>query len=197
MTENQKTTKGLIEESRNLRNIKKALEIAKQAPFRGEAEQANWAQDYVEMKDKSFSDYDASCAANVKEALRFKFKVEEALNNSTLQRCISRRKEMFFENEDLAHQRCVRDFGIRARLYGEKAFESETIQKLDSQYSALQREIIKIQWKPMDNKQPQEAEILARRKLRLPEGVSLTKTDEKPKKNQPCPTYMANPRNKS
>jgi hypothetical protein len=174
MTE-EKSTEELLKDAKMLIAWKKASA----GGWRSEQEQALWAADYMEFAQAGIGEPAITECCNLRESLRVQVQVEEALNNEALQRCIQHRKEMNFESEELAHERCIRDFALRARLFGEKAFESDTIRKLDEQYNDLKTEIFMLQTDCMSNayNDPQRAEILARRKLKLPEGISLTKSD--------------------
>ena len=184
MTEKEeKSVEQVLKESKELAKVTLSLDVAESGPWRSPEEVENWVKDHYEMTDQGIGEPAASDCANIRESIRLAAKVDSALIEEAMVRCIFKKTLIFGCSEDEAYRRCQNEFKICQDQRGEKPYESKTLADLDALYNKLNGEIIHFRYNCMDPQTPEQAEKLAREKLRLPKIITITK-DSEPKKER-------------
>jgi len=169
----------LIKESKSVMHHAMASVALEADPWRTPEDAEKWASDYYEMRDhQGCDDAAATESANVREATRFSGKVDQLLIEQAMNHCVKRRMEIYGSSEKEAKQKCTVDFKTCLEQRGEKAYESKTLADLDVLYRQLMSEIIHFMYNPkIEQQTPYNAERSARKKLGLPNIVTITKSE--------------------
>jgi len=183
MTENgEKSVEQVLKESKELTKVNLSLDVAESGPWRSPEEVELWVKDHYEMTDQGIGEPAASDCANIRESIRIAAKVDQALSEEAMNRCLRLQMGIFGLSEERAAQKCAYDFTKDRDQRGEKAYESRSLASLDELMRRLNSEISGFRYKPLDPKTPAESELLARQKLKLPKIITIMK-DEVPKKD--------------
>jgi hypothetical protein len=186
MTENgEKSVEQVLKESKELAKVTLSLDVAESGPWRSPEEVELWVKDHYEMTDQGIGEPAASDCANIRESIRIAAKVDQALSEEAMNRCLKLQTGIFGLSKEKAKQKCEYDFTKDHDQRGEKAYESRSLAGLVELMCKLNSEILgfRYNFKELKFQTPNEAEISARRKLGLPKIITITK-DETPKEDK-------------
>ena len=169
----------LIKESKNTMHHVRVSDALEADPWRTREDAEKWASDYDELREhQGADDATASEFANVRESIRFSAKIDQLLIEQAMNHCVKRRMDLYGSGGDEAKQRCEHDFRVDHDQRGEKAYEARSLADLDELDRQLRSEIIKFMYTPGKEMQtPFGAERSARKKLGLPNIVTITKDE--------------------
>lgn len=195
MTEkDEKSSEQLVKESKSLERVQMALDVQEAGPWRSSEEVETYVKDYCELLEQGFDFDGARDISNLRESIRLSAKVDSVRVEKAWQHCVSRKVGLYGCSEQEANHRCEIEFKLCKDRFGEKPYEARTLRQLDDLHAELRSEIVRARYDAMNPRTPEEAELLARRKLNLPRIITLTKSEEpeKEKRNRATLDHMPN-----